>query len=82
MKSGLTVYYRGLWYLHTFRKNCIAYTVFSLEQEGIDPSRSLRQTAAKYLDALADGGFLRKERMGSSNFYINQPLFRLFQGQS
>lgn len=42
----------------------------------------MRQTAAKYLDALADGGFLRKERMGSSNFYINEPLFRLFQGQS
>ncbi len=37
-----------------------------------------RQTAAKYLDTLAEDGFLTKERMGNSNFYINLPLFKLF----
>ncbi len=37
-----------------------------------------RQTAAKYLDELAAGGFLKKEKMGRNNFYINEPLFRLF----
>jgi len=39
-----------------------------------------RQTAAKYLDELAEGGFLIKEKMGNSNFYINKPLFELFKG--
>jgi len=37
-----------------------------------------RQTASKYLDELSDKGFLRKERLGKHNFYINAPLFSLF----
>lgn len=37
-----------------------------------------RQTAAKYLDELAEGSFLKKEKLGRNNFYINEPLFRLF----
>jgi Fic family protein len=37
-----------------------------------------RQTASKYLDELAKGGFLKKEKMGKHNFYINVPLFELF----
>ncbi|MBN1699897.1 MAG: Fic family protein [Spirochaetales bacterium] len=37
-----------------------------------------RQTAAKYLDILAKDGFLLKERLKKSNFYINKPLFDLF----
>jgi predicted transcriptional regulator len=36
-----------------------------------------RQTAAKYLDALAHAGFLQKARMGKSNYYINTTLFQL-----
>lgn len=36
-----------------------------------------RQTAAKYLDALAHAGFLQKARMGKSNYYINMALFQL-----
>jgi Fic family protein len=38
-----------------------------------------RQTAAKYLDELVEGGYLLKEKMGNSNFYINKPLFDLFK---
>jgi Fic family protein len=38
-----------------------------------------RQTAAKYLDALAQAGLMKKEKMGKHNFYINEPLFKLFQ---
>lgn len=36
-----------------------------------------RPTATKYLDQLAVEGFVRKEKIGRSNFYINEPLFRL-----
>lgn len=37
-----------------------------------------RQTAAKYLDELADSGLLVKEKIGRYNFYINKPLFDMF----
>ncbi len=36
-----------------------------------------RITAAKHLDMLAEAGFVRKQKTGRSNFYINQPLFNL-----
>lgn len=37
-----------------------------------------RQTAAKYLDLLADKGFVAKHRSGRSNYYVNTDLVRLF----
>ncbi|MGQ0801131.1 MAG: Fic family protein [Pseudomarimonas sp.] len=37
-----------------------------------------RQTAAKYLDALAEGGLVRKQQAGRSNYYINTALVALF----
>jgi cell filamentation protein, protein adenylyltransferase len=37
-----------------------------------------RKTAAKYLDELSKGGFLRKEKIGTGHFYVNEPLFALF----
>ena len=37
-----------------------------------------RQTAAKYLDALAEQGFVVKQRAGKHNYYINTELVRLF----
>jgi Fic family protein len=33
-----------------------------------------RLTATKYLDALADAGFVKKEKAGRFNFYINTRL--------
>ena len=36
-----------------------------------------RVTASKYLEQLTKAGFLRKQRMGKTNFYINDPLFDL-----
>jgi Fic family protein len=36
-----------------------------------------RPTAMKYLDQLAQAGFVEKEKIGRSNFYINRPLYRL-----
>lgn len=38
-----------------------------------------RITATKYVDLLAKNGFLVKEKIGRSNFYINAPLFLLFK---
>jgi Fic family protein len=37
-----------------------------------------RATATKYLEALAADGMLRKHREGRNNYYINQPLVKLF----
>ena len=36
-----------------------------------------RVTASKYLEQLTKAGFLRKQRMGKTNFYINEPLFSI-----
>ncbi len=36
-----------------------------------------RLTATKYLDTLADAGFLRKEKLGRSNYFINLALYNL-----
>ncbi len=37
-----------------------------------------RPTATKYLDILAESGFLEKHRIGRNNYYMNQRLVALF----
>ena len=37
-----------------------------------------RQTAAKYLDTLAEAGFVMKQQAGRNNYYVNVALVRLF----
>ena len=39
-----------------------------------------RLTATKYLDALAQGGFLSKHKIGRSNYYINVGLAKILAG--
>jgi Fic family protein len=39
-----------------------------------------RQTAAKYLDQLADAGLLVKHQAGRNVYFVNQPLVALFTG--
>ena len=39
-----------------------------------------RLTATKYLDQLAERGFLTKQKVGRSNYYINGALFRILAG--
>lgn len=34
-----------------------------------------RVTAANYLNKLADDGLLRKEKIGTTNYYVNEQLF-------
>jgi Fic family protein len=41
-----------------------------------------RLTATKYLDALVDGGFLVKRKIGRSNYYINPPLYGILTGEA
>lgn len=38
-----------------------------------------RITAANYLNQLSDDGVLRKEKLGKSNYYINEELFELLK---
>lgn len=39
-----------------------------------------RITAANYLNILASDGVLRKEKLGNSNYYVNEALFSLLSG--
>ena len=41
-----------------------------------------RITAARYLDQLVDGGFLTKRKVGRTNYYINDALYRILTGAS
>jgi Fic family protein len=50
------------------------YTKIQFLEEELKVSRL---TATKYLDALVDGGFLEKRRVGRSNYYINAPLYAI-----
>lgn len=49
------------------------------EQCGVKVSRL---TATRYLDALIDGGFLLKRKVGRSNYYINLALYTNLTGES
>lgn len=40
-----------------------------------------RITAANYLNKLAEDGILKKERIGTGNYYINEKLFNLLTGR-
>jgi Fic family protein len=55
------------------------YTKIEFVQRDLSVSRI---TAAKHLDSLADKGFVKKQKFGRSNFYINQPLFDLLSNIS
>ena len=50
------------------------YTKIEFVVNDLDVSRI---TAANYLNKLADDGLLKKERIGTGNYYINEPLFDL-----
>ena len=50
--------------------------IASLQQQ--IASLRARQTAAKYLDQLAETGFVEKHSSGRNNYYVNTALVRLF----
>ena len=51
------------------------YTRIEFLQEDLGVTR---QTAAKYLDQLAEAGFVEKHQQGRNNYYVNTPLIDLF----
>lgn len=55
------------------------YTKIEFIQHDLKVSRL---TASKYLDALGEGGFLRKQKIGRSNFYINTRLYQILTGDA
>lgn len=55
------------------------YTKIEFIQNDLKVSRL---TAAKYLDALTDAGILTKQKVGRSNYYINDPLYRILTGDA
>jgi len=55
------------------------YTKIEFMQRDLKVSRL---TAMRYLDALVTGGLLRKLKAGRSNYYINEPLYRILTGEA
>lgn len=55
------------------------YTKIEFIQHDLQVSRL---TATRYLDLLAEDGLLRKRKFGRSNYYINEPLFRILTGEA
>ena len=53
------------------------YTKIEFVMEDLEVSRL---TASKYLDQLVNMKLLKKEKLGRTNYYINQALFDLFAG--
>ena len=53
------------------------YTKIEFVQRDLQVSRI---TATKYLDALAEGGFLQKQKMGRGNYYVNIALNSILMG--
>ena len=51
------------------------YTKIEFLQEDLNVSRI---TAANYLNQLADDNLLAKKKLGTANYYINEPLYQLF----
>lgn len=76
-----------LQYKHTLRNNYKFYNQDLLNNLFKHPYTKIefivrdlnvsRITAANYLNKLAEDGLLRKEKLGTGNYYINQPLFEL-----
>lgn len=55
------------------------YTRIEFLQHDLGVSRI---TATRYLDALAADGLLRKLKVGRSNYFINEPLYRILTGET
>ncbi|MDO9314840.1 MAG: Fic/DOC family N-terminal domain-containing protein [Burkholderiaceae bacterium] len=53
------------------------YTKIEFVQRDLKVSRV---TATKYLEALAEGGLVKKQKMGRSNYYVNLALNAVLQG--
>lgn len=55
------------------------YTKIELVQRDLQMSRI---TATKYLDVLSEGGFVKKQKMGRGNYYVNIALNAILMGSA
>ncbi|MDD4042545.1 MAG: Fic/DOC family N-terminal domain-containing protein [Anaerolineaceae bacterium] len=67
---------KNLGLLNTIFKHPYTKIEFVMRDLGVT-----RKTASNYLEALTTSGFLVKEKIWRSNYYINPPLFELLQGK-
>jgi Fic family protein len=72
MRAELPKIYRQELLNNIFRH---PYTKIEFVMKDLDVTRL---TATKYLDQLAQKGFLEKQKIGRTNYYINSPLCDLF----
>jgi Fic family protein len=86
MKALLMDYKHRIRASHRFYSQDLISNLFSFPYTKIEfVQRDLkvsRLTATRYLDALAASGFLSKRRIGRSNYFINEPLFRILTGDA
>ena len=61
--------------------NNIFFHPYTKVQFVIDQLGVSRITATRYLNQLAEHGFVSKHKMGRTNFYVNEPLLRLISQQ-
>lgn len=59
------------------RKSFASYKRGSASSKSAATDLPSRLTATKYLEQLCREGFLRKQKLGRANFYINDELFSL-----
>ena len=65
-------------YSQDLLNNLFRHPYTRIEYVQRDLGLKARQTAAKYLDTLAQHGFVLKQRAGKHNYYINTELVQLF----
>lgn len=86
IKSLLMDYKHRIREAHRFYSQDLINNLFSHPYTKIDfvqhDLKVSRLTATRYLDLLTDTGFLRKRKIGRSNYYINEPLFRILTGEA
>lgn len=64
-------------YLCKYKFKCIEIRDFYTKEFVVNELGVSRLTAANYLNKLADDKMLRKEKLGTGNYYINEALFEL-----
>jgi Fic family protein len=83
IKAALMDYKHRIRAVHKFYSQDLINNLFTHPYTKIDfLQRDLgvsRLTATKYLDALAETGFVRKQKSGRSNYYVNLALSQLLQ---
>jgi Fic family protein len=86
IKNALMLYKHRIRAKHKFYSQDLINNLFFHPYTKIDfVERDLkvsRMTATKYLDTLARDGFLKKEKVGRSNYYINLALFGILSKDS